>query len=124
VTGARDQTISKGIIIIGLLIINDRLQPSGCKKIAGLDKYYTAFVIGDPGAFIVVTHDFKDFARDAGLKPVFEIANISPPEFTSYTRVRGLKYKAVRFLNPAAILVSAACTGAGCLLTIFRHCRK
>tara|TARA_B100000315_G_C14571853_1_gene585986 strand:- start:633 stop:1499 length:867 start_codon:yes stop_codon:yes gene_type:complete len=77
VTGARDAAIKRGITINGLPIINDRLQPSGRRQIANLDKYYAACVIGGPGAFLVVAHSFKDFARAIRRKMIFEIAGTS-----------------------------------------------
>jgi len=100
VTNARDEAIRQGIIINGLPIINDRLQPSGRKQIADLDKYYTACVIGGPGAFIVIAHDFKDFARAARRKLVFEIANLTPPEFAHNSQSPSLLYKANIVFEP------------------------
>jgi hypothetical protein len=78
VTLARDAAVRKGITINGLPIINDRLQPSGRKQIANLDKYYAACVIGGPRAFLVVAQSFKDFTRAIRRKMIFEIANIMP----------------------------------------------
>jgi hypothetical protein len=78
VTLARDAAVRLGITINGLPIINDRLQPSGRKQIANLDKYYAACVIGGPRAFIVVAHSFKDFTRAIRRKMIFEIADIMP----------------------------------------------
>jgi hypothetical protein len=74
---ARDAAIKQGITIKGLPIFNDWLQPSGRRQIAILDKYYAACVIGDPGAFLVVAHSFKDFARAIRCKMIFEIAGIT-----------------------------------------------
>lgn len=85
VAGARQKAISRGITINGLPIINDRLQPSGRRQIKDLDKYYAACVIGGPGAFIVVAHDFNDFARAVRRKLIFEIADLRPPEFDAGT---------------------------------------
>lgn len=78
VTAARDRAIALGVTINGLPILNDRLQPSGRAQIPGLDKYYAACVIGGPRAFLVVAHDFKDFARAIRRKLVFEIADLTP----------------------------------------------
>ncbi len=74
---ARDAAIKQGITINGLPIFNDWLQPSGRRQIAILDKYYAACVIGDPGAFLVVAHSFKDFARAICRKMIFEIVGIT-----------------------------------------------
>jgi hypothetical protein len=93
VTIARDAAVRMGITINGLPIINDRLQPSGRKQIANLDKYYAACVIGGPRAFLVVAQSFKDFTRAIRRKMIFEIANIIPlNEFTQRNQVNKLKY--------------------------------
>ena len=81
VTGARDVAARKGITINGLPIINDRLQPSGRKQIADLDKYYASCVIGGPRVFLVVAHSFKDFARAIRRKMIFEIAGGELPNW-------------------------------------------
>ncbi|NQV55489.1 MAG: DUF1194 domain-containing protein, partial [Rhodospirillales bacterium] len=79
VTEARSQAIAKRVTINGLPIINDRLQPSGHTQLEHLDRYYAACVIGGPGAFLVVAHDFKDFGRAIRRKLLFEIANLALP---------------------------------------------
>ena len=86
VTGARDAAARQGITINGLPIINDRLQPSGRKQIADLDKYYAACVIGGPRAFLVVAHSFKDFARAIRRKMIFEIAGVMPPNWRAHSK--------------------------------------
>ena len=78
VTEARSEAIARGVTINGLPIINDHIQPSGRPQIANLEKYYAACVIGGPGAFLVVAHDFKDFARAIRRKLIFEIAGGLP----------------------------------------------
>lgn len=87
---ARQLAINKGITINGLPIINDRLQPSGRRQIANLDKYYAACVIGGPGAFLVVANNFKDFARAIRRKLVFEIAGLKPPDWRPSVADSGL----------------------------------
>ncbi len=82
VTSARDEAVRQGVVINGLPIINDRLQPSGRAQIKDLDKYYRDCVIGGRGAFLVVAHDFNDFARAVRRKLIFEIVDATPPEFT------------------------------------------
>lgn len=82
VTSARDEAVRQGVVINGLPIINDRLQPSGRPQIKDLDKYYRDCVIGGLGAFLVVAHDFNDFARAVRRKLIFEIVDATPPEFT------------------------------------------
>jgi hypothetical protein len=85
---ARDAAIKRGITINGLPIINDRLQPSGRRQIANLDKYYAGCVIGGPGAFLVVAHSFSDFARAIRRKLIFEIAGRIPPTSLGKWRAR------------------------------------
>ena len=88
---ARQLAIKRGITINGLPIINDRLQPSGRRQIANLDKYYAACVIGGPGAFLVVANNFKDFARAIRRKLVFEIAGLKPPDWRQSVADSGLR---------------------------------
>ena len=82
VTDARDDAVKAGAIINGLAIINDHpampiyahVQPPG-----GLDKYYQDNVIGGPGAFVMVIHDFSSFASAMVSKLVKEIAELPQP---------------------------------------------
>lgn len=50
---ARDEAMARGIVINGLTVMND---------IPLLDHYFTARVIGGPGAFVIKTDDFDGFA--------------------------------------------------------------
>ena len=76
---ARDRAVARGIIINGLPIMNDR--PNYLRlPMPNLDLYYRNCVIGGPGAFIVVTHDFKAFAAAIRRKLVLEIAGHSLPD--------------------------------------------
>ncbi len=76
---ARDRAVARGIIINGLPIMNDR--PNYVRlPMPNLDLYYRNCVIGGPGAFIVVTHDFKAFATAIRRKLVLEIAARSLPD--------------------------------------------
>ena len=76
---ARDRAVARGIIINGLPIMNDR--PNYVRlPMPNLDLYYRNCVIGGPGAFIVVTHDFKAFAAAIRRKLVLEIAGRSLPD--------------------------------------------
>ncbi len=74
VPDARDDALDAGIVINGLPIINDRLSPWGTAPPPDLDEYYREFVIGGPGAFIVVAHSFLDFARAVRNKLLREIS--------------------------------------------------
>ncbi|MHA1108456.1 MAG: DUF1194 domain-containing protein, partial [Alphaproteobacteria bacterium] len=75
---ARDDAVRRGVIINGLPIMNDRMNISR-QPLPDLDLYYRKCVIGGPGAFIVVAHDFADFARAIRRKLILEIAGIPPP---------------------------------------------
>ena len=82
VAGARDEALAKGVTINGLVILSERpmswnadhTNPPG-----GLDNYYRNNVIGGPGAFAVVAHDFSDFGAALLGKLVREIAGAEPP---------------------------------------------
>ncbi len=100
VTKARDAAVKRGITINGLPIINDRLQPSGRHQIADLDKYYAACVIGGPGAFLVVAHSFKDFARAIRRKMIFEIAGIKSDNWRAKSKRSQSLMKNVSLLYP------------------------
>jgi len=102
VTSARDAAVRQGVVINGLPIINDRLQPSGRRQIKDLDKYYRACVIGGLGAFIVVAHDFNDFARAVRRKLIFEIVDATPPEFTPQPH-------GARSIQPAQAIFELGC---------------
>jgi len=102
VTSARDAAVRQGVVINGLPIINDRLQPSGRPQIKDLDKYYRACVIGGLGAFIVVAHDFNDFARAVRRKLIFEIVDATPPEFTPQPH-------GARSIQPAQAIFELGC---------------
>ena len=78
VDAARDAAVSKGVIINGLPIMNDRFSLSGRSPMADLDLYYKKCVIGGPGAFIVVARNFKDFASAVRRKLILEIAGLAP----------------------------------------------
>ena len=77
VQAARDDALSKGIVINGLAIINDNpvnlayahVQPPG-----GLPAWYQANVTGGPGSFVLEVHSFQAF-RDAMVRKLLsEIA--------------------------------------------------
>lgn len=78
VTFARDRAVARRITINGLPIMNDKPSPSGRPPLKNLDLYYRDCVIGGPGAFYVISNDFKDFARAVLRKLVIEIANLTP----------------------------------------------
>lgn len=62
---ARDEAVRAGVSINGLPILT--LEPD-------LDTYYRDNVIGGPGAFVIVAHNYDDFAEAIVEKLVSEIA--------------------------------------------------
>ena len=82
---ARDETIAKGIVINGLVILSDRPVPWNAEHTnppGGLEKYYQDNVIGGPGAFVLVAENFNSFGRAIIKKLIAEIAFHSPPSRT------------------------------------------
>jgi hypothetical protein len=65
VVRARDEAIAKDITINGLPIL---------AVDANLDRYFKDYVIGGPGAFLVVAKDFESFAEAILKKMIVEIA--------------------------------------------------
>jgi hypothetical protein len=65
VTRARDEAVKADVTINGLPIL--AFEPY-------LDQYYRDFVIGGPGAFMVVAKDFESFADAILKKMIIEIA--------------------------------------------------
>jgi len=82
VTLARDEAISKGVTINGLVILSeqplawnaDHTNPPG-----GLEAYYRNNVIGGPGAFVMVAQNFNSFGQAIISKLIAEIAAVTPP---------------------------------------------
>ena len=82
---ARDETIAKGIVINGLVILSDRPVPWNAEHTnppGGLEKYYQDNVIGGPGAFVLVAENFNSFGRAIIKKMIAEIAFHAPPSRT------------------------------------------
>ena len=76
---ARDETIAKGIVINGLVILSDRPVPWNAEHTnpaGGLEKYYQDNVIGGPGAFVLVAENFQSFGRAIIKKLIAEIASL------------------------------------------------
>lgn len=69
---ARDHAISLGITINGLPIIS--IEPT-------IDNYYQRFVVGGPGAFLVVAKSFDEFPEAVRKKLILEIAGEMPHRF-------------------------------------------
>jgi hypothetical protein len=86
---ARDETIAKGIVINGLVILSDRPVPWNAEHTTppgGLEKYYQDNVIGGPGAFVLVAENFNSFGRAIIKKLIAEIALHSAATPHSVTR--------------------------------------
>jgi hypothetical protein len=78
---ARDETVAKGIVINGLVILSDRPVPWNAEHTnppGGLEKYYQDNVIGGPGAFVLVAENFHSFGRAIIKKLIAEIAFLPP----------------------------------------------
>lgn len=77
---ARDEAVAQGIVINGLVIMNDNPTPGGWRgPQVPLDQFYRDSVIGGPGAFMVAIDDFNTFAYAVMNKLVREITSL-PPE--------------------------------------------
>ena len=77
VTGARDEALSKGIVINGLPIMVK--EPSySTMDIDNLDYYYEDCVIGGPGSFVVSIKDREKFKEAIRTKLLLEVAGKKP----------------------------------------------
>src|ERR1035441_2098497 len=77
VTGARDEALSKGIVINGLPIMGK--EPSySTMDIDNLDWYYEDCVIGGPGSFVVPIKDREKFKEAIRAKLLLEVAGKTP----------------------------------------------
>jgi hypothetical protein len=77
VTPARDEAISKGIVINGLpIMVKD---PSySTMDIENLDWYYEDCVVGGPGSFVVAIKDREKFKEAIRTKLLLEVAGRTP----------------------------------------------
>lgn len=71
---ARDDAISRGIVINGLAIM---IRPSF--STGPLDQYYMECVIGGPGSFVLPVHEPEDFAIAIRQKLILEVSGLTPP---------------------------------------------
>ena len=77
VTGARDEALSKGIVINGLPIMVK--EPSySTMDIDNLDWYYEDCVTGGPGSFVVAIKDREKFKEAIRTKLLMEVAGRQP----------------------------------------------
>jgi hypothetical protein len=79
VTRARDAVLAQGIVINGLPLMT-RDTFGGMWHLDDLDAYYTACVVGGPGAFVLPVHDWSEFPAAVRRKLVLEIAGGPPSE--------------------------------------------
>jgi hypothetical protein len=82
VTIARDDALAKGVTINGLVILSDRpltWNPEHTNPPGGLAHYFRSYVIGGPGAFVIVAEDFNSFGQAIVKKLIAEIAEAPPP---------------------------------------------
>ena len=76
---ARDAAVNAGITINGLTILDEFPE---------LDAYFSRFVVGGPGAFIVTADSFSTFSAAILNKLVQEIAGAARPGDTMFADVR------------------------------------
>jgi hypothetical protein len=75
---ARDDAVAKGIVINGLVIMNDNPNPGPRGFVQPpLDEFFRDQVIGGPGAFVIAIDDFESFAYAIVNKLIKEIAGFS-----------------------------------------------
>ena len=80
VTTARNEAISKGVTINGLVILSEvplPTNPAHTHPPGGLTAYYETNVIGGPGAFVVEAESFAAFGQLITNKLVKEIAEMA-----------------------------------------------
>ena len=75
---ARDEAVARGIVINGLVIMNDNPNPGPRGFVQPpLDEFYREQVIGGPGAFVIAVDDFESFAYAIVNKLIKEIAGFA-----------------------------------------------
>ncbi len=79
VAQARDEALSKGLVINGLPLVGIR-EYLGFADIKDLDIYYEDCVVGGPDSFMVVIRDSKNFVEATRNKLVREIAAVPSPK--------------------------------------------
>jgi hypothetical protein len=85
---ARDEALSAGVTINGLVIMNDRPTPGfSSMPQPPLDEFFREHVIGGPGAFVIAVEDFTTFAQAILNKLIKEIASLPSPGPLARARV-------------------------------------
>jgi hypothetical protein len=78
---ARDEALSLGLTINGLVILSQTplpWNPEHTNPPGGLANYYRTNVVGGPGAFVLEAKDFNSFGRAIIKKMIAEIADATP----------------------------------------------
>jgi Protein of unknown function (DUF1194) len=94
VTAARDEAISIGVTINGLVILSDAplaWNPEHTNPPGGLAEYYRRNVIGGPSAFVMVAENHGSFGQAILNKLIAEIAQGSLPRHAALPWVRSLR---------------------------------
>src|ERR1700742_5292251 len=76
---ARDEAVSQGVTINGLVILSERpmaWNPEHTNPPGGLENYYRTNVVGGSGAFVVVAENFNSFGQAIVKKLIAEIAEL------------------------------------------------
>ena len=79
VTEARDEAVSRGIVINGLPLMTLNTSPFGSFDIDDLDEFYTHCVIGGPGSFMFPVDDWDMFSEAIRRKLIVELAHETGP---------------------------------------------
>jgi hypothetical protein len=77
VTSARDEALTAGVTINGLVILSETplpWNPDHTNPLGGLENYYRTHVIGGPGAFVLAAQNFKSFGQAMIKKMIAEVA--------------------------------------------------
>ena len=74
---ARDDAVGQGVTINGLTIMNEGPRVMSWPTEPQLDAFYRDYVIGGPGAFVIVVKDFTTFGQAIRNKLLREIADES-----------------------------------------------
>jgi len=83
VTAARDEAVTKGVTINGLVILSQTQTSSNhahTNPLGGLADYYRDNVIGGPGAFVMVADNFNSFGNALVKKLIAEIVQVLPQQ--------------------------------------------
>ena len=83
ITAARDEAVTKGVTINGLVILSQTQTSSNhahTNPLGGLADYYRDNVIGGPGAFVMVADNFNSFGNALVKKLIAEIVQVLPQQ--------------------------------------------